>query len=128
VKVLVTGGRDYDDHRTVKAVLDYVNKASRIISLCHGGATGADSWAGMWSWENDLMPKSYDADWKAHGKAAGPIRNSFMLKDFGPDLCVMFPGSNGTADMVSKCRRAGVPVFTVEDFKNGNKVPVPSER
>lgn len=55
----------------------------------------------------------YPAEWEAHGKAAGPIRNAHMLSDFKPDLVVAFPGGRGTADMVKKAQDAGVTVLLV---------------
>jgi hypothetical protein len=52
----------------------------------------------------------YVAQWKKHGRAAGPIRNQRMLDKGKPDLVVAFPGGRGTADMIRRAERAGVPV------------------
>lgn len=52
----------------------------------------------------------YHADWNAHGRSAGPIRNAKMLAEGKPDLVVAFPGGKGTAHMVGIARKAGVPV------------------
>lgn len=50
------------------------------------------------------------ADWKKHGKAAGPIRNGIMLRDGKPDMVVAFPGGRGTANMVDQARLADLIV------------------
>ena len=52
------------------------------------------------------------ADWKRHGRAAGPIRNGEMLKD-RPDLVVAFPGGKGTANMVTQATNAGIEIVLV---------------
>ena len=55
--------------------------------------------------------EAYPADWKAHGAAAGQIRNRQMLACGKPDVVVSFPGGSGTLDMVHKAKR--VPVIRV---------------
>jgi len=54
----------------------------------------------------------YRADWKTHGKKAGPIRNQLMLDVGTPDLVLAYPStrfaSKGTMDMVERARKAGV--------------------
>src|SRR5690606_30354012 len=57
---------------------------------------------------------AYPADWRRHGRAAGPIRNQEMA-DAGADLCIAFPGGRGTADMVRRARAAGIPVRSVPE-------------
>jgi hypothetical protein len=52
----------------------------------------------------------YPADWARHGNAAGLVRNQQMLDDGKPDLAVAFPGGKGTADMVRRARKAGIPI------------------
>ena len=52
-------------------------------------------------------------DWSAHGRAAGARRNGEMLAEGGVVAVVAFPGGSGTADMVRRARRAGLPVWEV---------------
>jgi hypothetical protein len=112
--ILVCGGRDYDDWRTVWRVLDGVaNRFNVHVRIVHGGATGADQLAARWARETGQEAIAYPADWKAHGRAAGPIRNALMLEREKPDLVVAFPGGRGTADMVAKARAASVDVLEV---------------
>ncbi len=111
MRVLVCGGRDYDDEARVFAVLDEI-KPTFIIE---GGARGADSLARRWSLRN-LSANNHlaiKAQWDVNGKAAGPIRNQKMLDKGKPDLVVAFPGGNGTADMVRRARRAGIEVWEI---------------
>lgn len=123
MKILVTGGREYDDFGTVVAVLDDLP----IEQLAHGGARGADALADRYAKEHGIPVHSFPADWRGpcrvtcnigHRRrgmcpAAGVYRNSDMLVAFAPDLVVAFPGGRGTADMVRKAREAGVAVLEV---------------
>lgn len=83
--------------------------------VVEGGAKGADKLANLWAKHAGLRYETFPADWKAHGKAAGPIRNQQML-EAGVDLCVHFPGGRGTADMVRRCNEAGVATIEAEQL------------
>lgn len=113
MRVLVCGGRDYADEDKVCQVLDDVNKRTPVWLLIHGGAKGADMLAARWAWTRDVAQDRYEADWKQHGKAAGPLRNQQMIDKGKPDLVIAFPGGRGTADMVRRAKTAGVPVTEV---------------
>lgn len=113
MKVLVCGGRDYDDWECVVETLCWHEPEMEL--LIHGGARGADSLAHKWaSLCTPPMPtKVFRADWKKHGKAAGPIRNQQMLDECLPDLVIAFPGGKGTWDMVNRARQAKIEVEQV---------------
>ena len=108
MRVLVCGGRDFNDKDVAFAVLDALKAKYGDIVIIQGGAPGADRLAKIWAKENNVRCEQYNADWDRYGKAAGPIRNQWMIDDGKPDLFVAFPGGNGTADMVAKCRKAGI--------------------
>lgn len=114
MRVLVCGGRNYSNTQHVYATLDMLHAQHRISVIIEGGATGADTRANKWANERGLACESYHADWINNGMAAGPIRNQRMIDEGKPDLCVAFPGGRGTADMVSRAKRAGVRVIEVE--------------
>lgn len=118
-RVLVCGGRDYANHDRVHEALDLLHDADTIVAIIHGGASGADAFAEHWAlthfdWESiDCI--AFPADWKEHGRAAGPIRNARMLHEGKPDLVVAFPGGRGTADCVGRARELGIDVLEVTD-------------
>lgn len=106
--IIVCGGRYYADHAKVAEVLGlHVGPGCVIV---HGGATGADQLAGQWADANEISSRVYRARWGKHGRAAGPIRNQYMLDHERPALVIAFPGGDGTADMVRRAKAAGVPV------------------
>jgi hypothetical protein len=107
MKVLVCGGRNYDDYNHVVKILDWLP----ITLIIHGGATGADALAGKYAYEKTLSWVSYCADWDRHGRRAGYIRNLQMLDEGKPDLVVAFPGGKGTTMMIKLAKEAAVPVL-----------------
>lgn len=135
MRVLVCGGRDYQDRDMVIRTLDWMAEAharSKGIDtsdnwlphpefvVIHGGCpTGADAHADDWAVVNWAGCEVYRADWDKHGKAAGPIRNQQMIDQGRPDLVLAFPGGRGTADMVRRAEAAGVPVT---GFRRGRVV------
>lgn len=111
MRVAITGGRDFDDMECVDRTLSSLHEIRRITELAHGKACGADSLAGVWAMHRGVTVRTYEADWKKHGKAAGPIRNEFMLSDFDPYALVVFPGGRGTADCVRRAVKMGVTII-----------------
>lgn len=112
-RVLVCGGRGYEDRVSLFKVLDAAHYANPIECLIHGAARGADSLAADWALDRDVLCKAYPADWDRDGRAAGPIRNQRMLDEGKPHMVVAFPGGRGTADMIRRAEKAGVPVVRV---------------
>ena len=111
MRVLICGGRDYQDRRGVFAALDRLHAKRGIGCVIHGGAAGADFLAGAWADERGITTATFPADWSTHGLAAGPLRNQQMIDEGKPDGVIAFPGGAGTADMVERARRAGVTVW-----------------
>ena len=111
VRVLVCGGRAFDDRDMLNAALDKVHQERGFTLLIAGGARGADTLAEEWANAVGLPCTVYRADWENLGRKAGPIRNQQMLDEGRPDLVVAFPGGRGTADMVGRARSAGIEVI-----------------
>jgi hypothetical protein len=109
MRVLVCGGRNYDDFDRVVQVLGVLKPTPGL--LIHGGASGADSLAALWAHECGIPTLPFYAAWHVHGRAAGPMRNQRMLDVGKPDLVVAFPGGRGTADLLRRAEAAGVEVL-----------------
>ncbi len=104
------GGRRFSHRAVVWAALDRVLAKHGPFVLVHGAARGADSLGAAWGAARGLTVDPFPADWAAHPRRAGPIRNAAMLAA-GLDAAVGFPGGSGTADMERRLVRAGVPVW-----------------
>jgi hypothetical protein len=103
-RILVCGGRHYDNVPYLCGFLDCYHATISITLLVHGGASGADFLAEAWAKMHRVPWTEYKADWEKHGKAAGPIRNRFMFDDSLVNVVIAFPGGKGTADMVTYAR------------------------
>lgn len=111
---LICGGREFSDRNMFDCAMSTLLGARGCpAKVVHGAARGADTLAGEWADRHAVDVVACPADWKANGRAAGPIRNSEMLRDHRPDLVIAFPGGRGTADMVAKAEKAGISVANV---------------
>ncbi len=126
MRVLVCGGRNYNDYDELSFVLEDIaceysqeykadeNWLPTDITIITGGATGADTLANKWAVTNWTQYKEYKADWNQYGKAAGAIRNQQMIDEGKPDLVIAFPGGKGTKDMISRAKKAGIEVIEIK--------------
>lgn len=112
MRVLVTGGRDYADRETVFRELAALDTGDVSITIVHGAARGADTLADQAAAKLGFTREPHPANWARLGKTAGFVRNEAMA-DRGADLCIAFPGGNGTRDMVARCGRHGIPVKAI---------------
>lgn len=115
MRVLVCGGRHYQDREWLFGYLDILHSKEQITTVIEGGATGADTLAREWANTNGVPVKTFPVDWEQYGRAAGPIRNHQMLKEGDPELVVAFfelapTNSRGTFNMVKQAKRAGIEV------------------
>lgn len=128
MRILVCGGRDYSDWQRLKGVLDSYKSYDMIV--IYGDSSGADSLADRWTQENGVKKMRFTAKWdntddpravvkidgfgRPYNAAAGPQRNQRMLVEGKPNLAIAFPGGKGTADMVRRAEKAGIPVRRID--------------
>lgn len=122
--VLITGGRDYKDTRTIFAVLDRIHSERHFSFLVHGDAPGADQIAHRWAKKTGVQPVAMDALWDVEGDAAGTKRNKRMWNLFHPTLVIAFPGGTGTANMMKIAYDGGAELIDVEDINLDDPNPV----
>lgn len=110
----ITGGRDYTNRDYMFLKLDDIYSYYKLmgipIAIMSGCARGADTLALEWAYDRNVATREYPADWKKHGKRAGPLRNLEMLKA-GFDVLLAFPGGTGTAHMVNISKAANKHVI-----------------
>lgn len=116
MKVIVCGGRDYDNYDIVCEVLDRVQRERGFTAVVQGGAKGADMLGKRWAIENNYPYEEYTANWSLYGKAAGVLRNQEMLEESGAQIVIAFPGGTGTYDMIKRARnKPGVELIVVSE-------------
>ena len=123
LRVIVCGGRNFQNNDEVSRILDQV-QPDLII---HGAARGADTLAQYYAVTHNIPHHPFPAQWQTHDddecgewckraaycRLAGPRRNAQMLRGSNPTMVVAFPGGNGTAHMVKIAREAGLPVIQI---------------
>ena len=68
MKLLVSGGRDFDDVEFVVTHLSRLHKARPITQLIHGAAKGVDTIAPFWADENGITLRPFPAEWQEYGR------------------------------------------------------------
>lgn len=113
-RILVCGSRYWMGRDSYDAIVRELKRFPNAELVIHGGCGGADTQAGRAATELGIPVAVYPANWKKHGKAAGPIRNALMLAEGRPDIVLAFHEDiglgRGTADMVAKAKAADVEV------------------
>lgn len=128
MSIAFTGGRRYRDAAgRVPFIVDLIMRVEGAVMFAGKDSvrfrvgdcpTGLDAIVRSYLRETLFI---YKADWEAHGKAAGPIRNRNMLTGASgedgtndtADLLIVFPGGRGTADCEEKSLAYGIPVLHV---------------
>lgn len=106
-RVLFCGSRNYRDADTIRRVMAEIPQATVIL---HGDCpTGADALAEQAAILLGSDTLKFPADWKKHGRRAGPIRNAAML-DYEPRKVYAFGTGKGTDGTVKMAEARGIPV------------------
>ena len=122
-RVIIAGGRDFNDYSLLKAKCDKIlaNKGqTHNIVVITGAARGADSLGEQYARENGYAIDSRPADWNAHGKSAGFIRNVQMANSANALIAFWDGNSHGTKHMIETAIHKGLEVRTII-YKNMNK-------
>lgn len=108
LRVIVAGGREFNNYQMVKEALDELRLTCPNISIVCGEARGADTFGRKYAEENNLPIDSHPvtaADWKTYGKGAGYRRNEDMAKVADALLAFWDGESKGTKHMIDLSRK-----------------------
>lgn len=117
MKLLIAGSKtfkfDHDFiHEAIYAVNNYETTFTNL-EIVSGGAKGIDSTAKEYAKRWNKPFTEFPADWDAHGKAAGPIRNKQMA-EYADALLLIWDGeSRGSANMKQQMLKLNKPVYEI---------------
>jgi hypothetical protein len=120
-RVIVAGGRDFNDQELMDKVLDHYLEerltADTHITIVSGRARGADLLGERWARDRgnyfNVSSNVFKPDWDLHGKSAGYKRNVTMA-DNAEYLIAFWDGkSKGTKHMIDLGRKLGLHVVVI---------------
>jgi hypothetical protein len=109
MKTIIAGSRSITDYSEVWGAVNDVE--FQITEVVCGMAKGVDLLGKRWAEKNRVPVKEFPADWDAHGKAAGPIRNRQMA-EYAEALILVWDGqSKGSANMLQEAKKRGLKIY-----------------
>lgn len=107
MRTIIAGGRDYTLTNEDFQFLDMMADAIDVVLT--GGCRGVDKSAESWAGSRQIDVITFPADWKQHGKSAGPKRNREMAKC--AEAVILFPGGRGTESMYQEALKAKLKIY-----------------
>jgi len=109
-KVIIAGGRLFNDYESLKIYLDYLFQNKNNIEIVSGGARGVDKLGERYAREHKIPFVIFEAEWDRLGKSAGMQRNNLMAS-YADALVAFWDGkSRGTKHMIEYATTKGLQV------------------
>jgi F0F1-type ATP synthase gamma subunit len=111
MKLAVVGSRSLTDYNKVKYnIIRYftdkeTDRHPHFDEIISGGASGADALGKRLAHELNIKYTEFAADWNAHGKSAGYIRNEQIIKHSDKVIAFWDGKSKGTMHSINLARR-----------------------
>lgn len=123
MRIIVAGSREIPEdmyyNLAIKLMirLHYLHTDPRFgkrpTTIISGRARGADQMGEKVASFMGIPIEEFPADWKRHGKAAGPIRNEEMANE-ADGLIVVWDGeSRGTLNMIGHMEKRKLPIHKI---------------
>lgn len=116
LKIIVAGSRHFLNYDAMEKVLDNMFRTFPVAEVVSGGANGADNLGELYARRHLIPIKKFTANWNAHGRSAGPIRNREMAQYADGLIAFLAPNSKGTADMIKAANDAKLNPIVVVDI------------
>jgi hypothetical protein len=113
VKVIIAGGRDFNDYDLLCRKADKILSRQDEIEIVSGTAKGADKLGEKYAKERDFSIKRFPADWGTHGKKAGYMRNEDMALYADALIAFWDEQSKGTKHMIDIAELHGLKIRIV---------------
>lgn len=116
MKIIIAGGRDFNDYHMLKSYVCSLIKDNNIedVEIVCGMAKGADLLGERFAREFHYNIRYFPAEWNEYGKSAGCIRNNHMAA-YANLLIAFWDGtSKGTKHMINSAKKHGLRVHVVK--------------
>jgi len=114
VKVIIAGGRDFNNYDLLCRKADKILSRQTEIEIVSGTAKGADKLGELYAKERGYKIIHYIPDWNFFGKSAGYIRNVEMA-DNADALILFWNGkSKGSGHMLKIAKGKGLKIRIIK--------------
>lgn len=114
MKVIIAGSRSITDPFFVaEGMRAWKKRMPAPTLIVSGTAGGVDLLGEQWAAAHELPVHAMPADWKRHGKAAGPIRNEQMAHYAEGLVCIWDGISRGSQSMIRFMRDLRKPTLVI---------------
>ena len=100
MKVIIAGGRDFNNYNLLCRKADKILSRQNEIEIVSGTAKGADKLGERYAEERGYPVKRFPADWGTHGNRAGYLRNEEMAIYADGLIAFWNEQSRGTKHMI----------------------------
>lgn len=117
VKLIIAGSRNITNGPAIRLrianLLRDLELEDHVEEIVSGTARGPDQIGESYALLRDIPVKKMPADWNAHGKAAGPIRNREMA-EYADMAIVFWDGeSRGSLNMITEMSKVHKPCMVI---------------
>lgn len=123
MRLAIVGSRGF---RHLELVGEFVNRLKPETVVVSGDAIGVDQAAVAAAKARNLATEVFPADWKKHGRAAGPIRNQEMIATVDGLIAFWNRQSAGTFNAIQEA--AGRRIWLRVVYPNGNYIQIYDEK
>lgn len=122
MRLIIAGSRDFNDYDSLSYFVEQFIKDNDLtyddLEIVSGHCKGVDLLGEQFAEEHNIPIKVFPANWKKYGRAAGPMRNTEMIKyanesNSGAVLAFWDGESKGTANTIRNSEKAGLLVETI---------------
>lgn len=110
MRVIIAGGRDFNDYLMLCETCDYMLQNHTDITIVSGAAKGADKLGEKYASERGYQIDSHPADWDRYGRAAGFRRNEEMAQCSDALIAFWDGTSKGTQHMINLAEKHNLKV------------------
>ncbi len=110
IKVIIAGGRNFDNFNRLCQVCDESLQDQNKVEIVSGAYKGADALGEKYAAKRNFPIKQFPADWRRYGKSAGLKRNIEMAS-YADILIAFWDGeSKGTKHMIELEKLVGLKI------------------
>ena len=110
MKVIIAGGRDFNDYNKLRKVCNHMLSNQTDIEIVSGTANGADKLGENYANEKGYPIKQFPANWDLLGRKAGYIRNEKM-SEYADALIIFWDGeSKGSKHMIDLAKSKNLKI------------------